>query len=145
MKSREIPREHQFVATCMLTANLAQCTDRAAIRPASGRTVRFFKALSGVQRSIKPDAYLSSFLRQPRRSQVRPPGHRSAVFYYCAHPPPPGGRRSVVFYYCVHPPPPGGRRSVVCYYCAQPTPPPPVVGPWCVTTARYHYFFHKLN
>ena len=32
------------------------------------RTVWFFNALSGVQRSIKPDAYLSSFLRQPRRS-----------------------------------------------------------------------------
>ena len=34
---------------------------RVAIRPALGRTVRFFKALSGVRRSIKPDAYLSSF------------------------------------------------------------------------------------
>ncbi|KAK0149428.1 hypothetical protein N1851_009849 [Merluccius polli] len=41
---------------------------RVAIRLALGRTVRFFNALSGVRRSIKPDAYLSSFLRQPRRS-----------------------------------------------------------------------------
>ena len=32
-------------------------------RPALGRTVRIFNALSGVRRSIKPDAYLSSFLR----------------------------------------------------------------------------------
>ena len=38
---------------------------RVAIRPASGRTVRFFKALSGVRRSIKPDAYLSSFTPPP--------------------------------------------------------------------------------
>ena len=114
-RNNEIPREHQFVATCMLTANLAQCTDRAAIRPASGRTVRFFKALSGVQRSIKPDAYLSSFLRQPRRSQVRPPvvGPRCFTIARTPPPPPPGGRTP-------HPPPPAGRRSVVCYYCALP-------------------------
>ena len=32
---------------------------RVAIRPALGWTVRFFKALSGVWRSIKPDAYRS--------------------------------------------------------------------------------------
>ena len=47
---------------------------RVAIRPASGRTVRFFKALSGVRRSIKPDAYLSSF-------RDTPAGHRSVVYY----------------------------------------------------------------
>ena len=45
-----------------------------AIRPALGRTVRFFKALSGVRRSIKPDAYLSSFWDTPA-------GHRSVVYY----------------------------------------------------------------
>ena len=36
---------------------------RVTRRPALGRTVRIFNALSGVRRSIKPDAYLSSFLR----------------------------------------------------------------------------------
>ena len=45
---------------------------RVAIRPALGRTVRFFKALSGVRRSIKPDADLSSFWDTPA-------GHRSRV------------------------------------------------------------------
>ena len=48
--------------------------NRVAIRPALGRTVRFFKALSGVRRSIKPDAYLSSFWDTPA-------GHRSVVCY----------------------------------------------------------------
>ena len=104
MKSREIPRGHQFVATCMLTANLAQCTDRAAIRPASGRTVR-----------------------RPAQHQAG----RVFVLLFETTPPVTG--------------PPAGHRSAVFYYCAQPTPPPPVVGPWCVTTARYHYFFHTLN
>ena len=47
---------------------------RVAIRPALGRTVRFFKALSGVRRSIKRDAYLSSFWDTPT-------GHRSVVYY----------------------------------------------------------------
>ena len=36
--------------------------------------MRFFKALSGVRRSIKPDAYLSSFWDTPA-------GHRSVVYY----------------------------------------------------------------
>ena len=87
MKSREIPRENQSVATCMLTANLAQCTDRVAIRP-----VRFFKALSGVRRSIKSDTYLS-FLRHPCWSQVHPPvvGPRCVTI---ARTPPPRARRS---------------------------------------------------
>lgn len=36
--------------------------NRVAIRPDLGRTVRNLNALSGVRRSLKPDAYLSSFL-----------------------------------------------------------------------------------
>ena len=132
------------MATCTLTANLAQCTDRVAFRP-----VRFFKALSGVRRSIKSDTYLS-YLRHPRRSQVRPPvvGPRCVTIARTpprapvAPPPPPppvvgprcvpiarappAGRRSAVCSYCAQTPPPAGRRSAVCCYCAHPPPPPPV-------------------
>ena len=54
--------------------------NRVAIRPALCRTVRFFKALSGVRRSIKPDAYLSSFWDTPA-------GHRSVVCYDGTPPP----------------------------------------------------------
>ena len=115
----------------------------------AGLSAGFFKALSGVRRSIKSDTYLS-FLRHPRRSQVRPP----VVGPWCVTiaRPPTASRRSVVCYYCAPPPPPviarpptAGRRSTVCYYCAP--PPPPVVGPRCVTIDRVtsrgdHY--HKM-
>ena len=83
---------------------------RVAIRPALGRTVRFFKALSGVRRTRICPPF-----------ETPPAGHRSVV-YYDGTPPPP--------------PPPPGHRSVV-YYDGTP-PPPPVIGPWCITTTRSH-------
>ena len=58
------------------------------------RTVRFFNALSGVRRSIKPDVYLSSFLRHQSSNPARqrrppPPSRRSGVCYDRAHSHPP--------------------------------------------------------
>ena len=48
---------------CLSTGKTVGQYSRVTRRPALGRTVRIFNALSGVRRSIKPDAYLSSFLR----------------------------------------------------------------------------------
>ena len=55
------PRGALYLCCCFYYFPFSCGLNRVAIRPALGRTVRFFKALSGVRRSIKPDAYLSSF------------------------------------------------------------------------------------